>query len=182
MVVGEGARMRMQPCFVACGAKGRIAGGLRGQPRGREGRQESRAGKAAGDSIQQLDGIGLRALDGQVELVHGISQCVAAKGASLVSASRVVDELGARRNSQGARLWDTFQHHETALRFQQTATGKRQTTSDKHAQTAARRSFCICAAFLLFFPAFQRPAIANVLSKVCKLCRPLSCLVAPLFA
>jgi hypothetical protein len=84
--------------------------------------------------------------------------------------------------AQGARLWDTFQHHETALRFQQTATGKRQTTSDKHAQTAARRSFCICAAFLLFFPAFQRPAIANVLSKVCKLCRPLSCLVAPLFA
>jgi hypothetical protein len=43
------------------------------------------------------------------------------------------------------------------LRFQQTATGKRQTTSDKHAQTAARRSFCICAAFLFVLPRIPAP-------------------------
>jgi hypothetical protein len=34
-MVGEGTRVQ-QPCFVACGAEGRIACGLRGQPRRRE--------------------------------------------------------------------------------------------------------------------------------------------------
>jgi hypothetical protein len=73
-MVGEGTRVQ-QPCFVACGAEGRIACGLRGQPRRREAGQKCWAHEAAGHGVQVgLDSIGLRVLAGLVEIPHGC-QC-----------------------------------------------------------------------------------------------------------